>query len=237
MLLLFLGVALRGESRRHRLQVPNPVGEVPSQEGAHRPDQFVRQVVEVNTGADKHPQPNHHDQIQGDVEQVEHSPGQSRVAGGLHQGHGGHLLHDEEGGVGENEAVSRDVVAVPVETGPPARHFGHKLLLDDVLGDGVEARAGHVLDVEEGADADVPNGRGDSQRQQAAAEEVRATAEGGVAEEDEGREQQQGPPPRQLDHVPARGEHTSNTSVAAVLISVGVLFSIVVQFCETRFVL
>lgn len=160
--------------------------------------------MEVNTSAEKHAQPNHHDQIQGDVEQVEHRPGQSRVAGGLHQGHGRHLLHDQEGWVAKDEAVSRDVVAVPVEAGSPTRHFRCELPLGDVPSGGLETRAGHVLDVEEGANADIPNSCSNGHWQQPTAKKVNAFAEGGVAEQDEGREQQQRPPPWQLDHIPAR---------------------------------
>lgn len=168
--------------------------------------------MEVNTGADKHPQPKDHDEIQGNVEQVEPRPEQRGVAGGLHQSHGGRLLHDQQGGVAEDEAVSRDVKAVPVEAGSPTRRFRYELLHGDVTGRCLEARASHLLNVEEGAGADVPDGCGDGHRQQAAAEEVNAAAGGEVKEDDEGREQQQRPSPRQFDHVPAK-RHMSSTSV------------------------
>lgn len=37
-LLLLLGVALRRQTRRHGLQVPNPVGQIPRQEATRRPN-------------------------------------------------------------------------------------------------------------------------------------------------------------------------------------------------------
>lgn len=62
--------------------------------------------MEVNGGAGKHPHPNEHYQVQGNVQQVEDHPGQRGVAGCLQGGHRSHFLHDEESGVGQDEGVS-----------------------------------------------------------------------------------------------------------------------------------
>lgn len=164
--------------------------------------------MEVNRGAGKHPHPNDHDKIQGHVQQVEDHPGQCRETGGLQGGHRGRFLHDEESRVGQDEGVSRDVVAVPVEAGPPAAGFGCELLFDNVRGVGFKTRAGRVLDVEEGLGADVPDDCCHRQRQQTPAEEGHASVEGGVGEEEEGGQQQQRPPPGHFDKIPARGTFT-----------------------------
>lgn len=92
---------------------------------------------------------------------------------------------------------------MPVEAGPPAPGFGREFLVDDIHGVSFKARAGRVLDVEEGLGADVPKGCCHRQRQQPPAEEVHTSAEGGVGEEEEGRQQQQRPPPGHFHKVPA----------------------------------
>lgn len=163
----------------------------------------MRQVVEVNSGAGKHPDPDHQDEVQNNVEEVEDHPGQSRVARHLQGLHGRHLLHDQEGRIGQDEGMAGDVVAVPVEASLPADAFHGEFLLHHFHRVGFVARTRHVLDVEEGPGADVPNGRCHHQRQQPAAEEGRVSAERRVGQEDEGCEQQQGPTPGQFDEVPA----------------------------------
>ncbi len=145
--------------------------------------------MKVHRGAHKHPHPNDHDQIQGHVQQLEDHPGQCREAAFLQEGHWCRFLLDEESRVGQDEGVSRDVHAVPVKAGAPAAGFGYKLLLDHIHGVSFKTRAGHVLDVEEGLGADIPDGCCNHQRQQPPAENVHSPA-GGVGEDDEGRQQQ-----------------------------------------------
>lgn len=84
--------------------------------------------MEVNGGARKHPHPQDYDKIQCHIQQIENHPGQSRQAGRLQGSHGCGLLQDEESRVGQDEGVSRNVVADPVETSPPAAGFGGELL-------------------------------------------------------------------------------------------------------------
>lgn len=123
--------------------------------------------MEVNGGAGKHPHPRHHNQIQGHVQQVEEGPERRRHAGFPQEGHRGRLLHDEQGGVGQDERVSRDVAPLPVETGPPAGGFGSELAGSKDRSFAFKANARHVLDVEEGLRADVPDSRRHRQGQQA----------------------------------------------------------------------
>lgn len=54
----------------------------------------MREVMEVNGRAGKHPHPNNQNEVQGNVEGVENHPGQGGVAHRYHGPHGGHLLHD-----------------------------------------------------------------------------------------------------------------------------------------------
>ena len=164
--------------------------------------------MEVNRGAGKHPHPERHQHVQGHVEQLEDQPGQRGQSSCLHRGHGRHLLHDEECGVTQDEGVSRDVVAPPVEAGAPAGHFGGELRVHHLHGGGLKTGAGHVLDVEEGLGAHVPDGRRHRQGQEAPAQEGGAPAEGGVGEEDEGRQQEQRPAPRHFDKIPAGTNQT-----------------------------
>lgn len=200
-LFLFFWLAERGESRRQRAWIPNPICQIPPGEGAYGPEQLVRHVVEVNRGAGEHPHPNNHYEIQSHVQNVEHHPRQRRQTGCLQGGHRRRFLHDEEGGVGQDERVPRDVVAVPVVAGSPAGGFVSEAL-DELRSVECKTGAGYVLDVEEGLGADVPHGGGHHQRQQPPAEEGHAPVEGGVGEEEEGSQQQQGPTPGQLDKVP-----------------------------------
>lgn len=124
-----------------------------------------------------------------------------------------HLLHDKEGRIGQDEGVSRDVVAMPVEACLPAGDLGCELIHDNIHTVGFKARASQVLNVGEGLSADFPNGCCHHQRQQALSEEEHAPTEGGVGEKDEGRQQQQSPTPGQFDKVPS-GEmrHTHKDS-------------------------
>lgn len=161
--------------------------------------------MEVNRGARKHPHPDDHYQIQGHVQQAEHHPGECRETGCFQGRHRCRFLHDEEGRVGQDEGVSWDVVAAPVEAGPPAAGFGYELLVDNIQGVGFITRAGRVLDVEEGLGADIPDGCGHRQRQQPPAEEGHTPAEGGVGEEEEGGQQQQRPPPGHFDKIHIQG--------------------------------
>lgn len=142
--------------------------------------------MEINRGAGEHPHPNNHKKIQGHIQQVQDHPGKSRKAGGIQGGHWGSFLHDEEGRVGQDEGVSRDVIAVPVEASTPAGGFQCELLFDDFQGAAFVTRTGHILDVEEGLCADVPDSCCHHQRQQPPAEEGDTPAEGGVGQEEEG---------------------------------------------------
>lgn len=161
--------------------------------------------MEVHRGAGKHPHPNDHDQIQGHVQQAEDHPGKCREAGWLQRGHGGRLLHDEEGRVGQDEGVSRDVVAMPMEAGLPAGGFRNELWLNNFHRARFITQAGCILDVEEGLCADIPDDCGHYQREQPAAEEGHIPAEGGVGEEEEGSQQKQRPSPGNFDKIHIQG--------------------------------
>lgn len=145
---------------------------MPPQQAAYGPEQLLMHVMEVNGGAGKHPHPNDQYEVQGQVQQVEEHPGQSRETGSLQGRHVCRFLHDEESRVGQDEGVPRDVVAEPVEAGTPAAGFGGELLLDNIHGVGFKTRAGQVLDVEERLGAEVPDGGRHHQRQQPPAEKV-----------------------------------------------------------------
>lgn len=83
--------------------------------------------MEVNRGTCKHPHPQDYNKIQCHIQQIENHPGQRGQAGRLQGTHGCRLLYDEESRVGQDERVSRDVVADPVEASPPAAGFGGEL--------------------------------------------------------------------------------------------------------------
>lgn len=106
--------------------------------------------------------------------------------------------------------MARDVVAVPVETSLPAADFQRELFLGDVHRVSFITGASHILNVEEGCCAHVPNGCCHQQRQHPAAEEGHFSAEQGVGQQDEGREQQQRPAPGQFDEVAAKEETRSH---------------------------
>ena len=93
---------------------------------------------------------------------------------------------------------------MPVEAGPPAADFGRELFVDDVHGVSFITGAGHILNVEEGLSADVPDGCCHHQSQQPSAEERNTSVEGGVGEEEERCQQEQRPPPGHFDKIPAR---------------------------------
>lgn len=210
----FFRVALRGEAWGERLQIPNTICQIPCYQATYGAEQLVGRVMEVNRRAGEHPHPDDDDQIQSHVQQVEDHPGESGELGGPQGGHGRRFLHDEESGVGQDEGVSRYVVAVPEEAGPPAAGFGHELLVDDIQRVGFVTRTRGVLDVEEGLGEGVPHGCCHGERQQPAAEEGDAPAEGGVGEEEEGSQQEQRPSPRHFDKIPARGKgHISSIAV------------------------
>lgn len=93
---------------------------------------------------------------------------------------------------------------MPVEAGPPAADFGHELFVDDIHGVSFITGAGHILDVEEGLSAGVPDGCCHHQSQQPSAQEVNTSVEGGVGEEEEGCQQEQRPPPGHFDKIPGK---------------------------------
>lgn len=203
-LLLFFGLALRRESWWQRLQIPQPIRQVPAQQAAEGPQQLVWQVMEVNWSADEHPQPQNREHIQGHVQQTEDRLGQWRQSGCPQQDHRRRFLYDEEGRVGQDEGVSRDVVPTPEQTGPPAGHSARELVGNEQSAVFITGAA-DVLDVEEGLCADVPHSCGYHQRREPTAKEGHAPAEGRVGQEDEGRQQQQRPPPRHFDKISVEG--------------------------------
>lgn len=146
--------------------------------------------MKVNRGTGKHPHPHDNDQIEGHVEQVQNHPGQRRQTGGLHGRHGSCFLHDEKSRVAQDEGMSRDVVAIPVEAGTPAGDFGGELRLCNVCGRRFKTDTADVLDVEECLSEDVPNSCGHHQGQEPPAEEGHTPAEAGVGKEQEGCQQQ-----------------------------------------------
>lgn len=204
-LFLFFWLALRGESWWQRFWIPHPIRQIPHQQATCGPGQLLRGVVEVKRCAGKHPHPSEQYQIQQSKQQVEEKPGQRGLTGRLQEGHRCHFFQDEETGVGQDEGVSRDVVAVPAEAGPPAAYFGCEFLHGNIHGVRFKARAGHLLYVVERLCADVPVGCCHHQRQHPPAEERHTSVEGEVGEEKEGRQQHQRPAPRQLDKIPAGG--------------------------------
>lgn len=161
-------------------------------------------VVEVQRGGEKHHHPHHHDRIQGHVEEIERQPLPRSQAGGLQERHGRHFLHDEERRVRQDEGVTRDVVAVPVETGLFAAHFGGEALLKKLQSFSFITGAGHVLDVEESLGADVPDDCSHHQREKPPLDEGAAFVEGGVGEQDERSQEEEGPSPGDFDEIPAR---------------------------------
>lgn len=99
--------------------------------------------------------------------------------------------------------MARDVKAVPVETRLLAAGFEGEFFLENIHSFRFVARTGHILDVEEGRGANVPNGRCNHQSTNPASEEGNTSAEERVNQEEEGCEQQQGPTPGQLDEITA----------------------------------
>lgn len=142
--------------------------------------------MEINRGAREHPHPNDHDKIQGYIQQAQDLPGKSRQAGGIERAHWGNFLHDEEGGVRQNEGVSWDVIANPVESSPPADSFRCELLVINLYQAVFITRTGHILDVEEGLCAEVPDSCCHHQRKQPPGEKGDTPVEGGIGEEEEG---------------------------------------------------
>lgn len=115
--------------------------------------------------------------------------------------------------------MARDVKATPVETSLLAAGFEGELFLENVHSFSFVARTSHILDVEEGRDANVPNGGCHHQSTHPAAQEGHTPAEERVNQEEEGCEQQQRPTPGQFDEIPAGdktrspGKWSSFTSV------------------------
>lgn len=213
MLFPCLAVRPRREPGRQRLQVPQAVGSVPPQQATEHPQELIQRVVEVQGGAAEHPHPQDHQPVQSDVQQVQHQAREGGYTRRLQVGHGRRLLHDEERRVRQDEGVSGDVVAEPVEAGASAGGFGGELGLHrgGVQGERSEAGAGRILDVEEGLGEDVPDGGGDGERQQPPRQEGHVTVQGRVGQEHEGSEEQQRPAPRhfheiQVEDVPAAAE-------------------------------
>lgn len=99
--------------------------------------------------------------------------------------------------------MARDVKAVPVETSLLAAGFEGEFFLENIHSFSFVARTGHILDVEEGRGANVPNGCCNHQSTNPASEEGNTSAEERVNQEEEGCEQQQGPTPGQLDEITA----------------------------------
>lgn len=90
---------------------------------------------------------------------------------------------------------------MPVETSLSAADFECEFFLDDVHSVSFITQTSHILNVEEGRSADIPNSCCHHQRKHSAAEEGHFSTEQRVSQEDEGREQQQSPTPGQFDEV------------------------------------
>lgn len=93
---------------------------------------------------------------------------------------------------------------MPVETSLPAADFGCEFFLDSVHSVRFITGTSHILNVEEGRSADIPNNCCHHQRQHPTTEEGHFSTEQRVSQEDEGREQQQSPTPGQFDKVTAK---------------------------------
>lgn len=158
------------------------VREEPPSDAERGPEQLVHGVMEVDGGAGEHPHPENHYNVEGHVQQVEERP----LPRPPPRSHGRDLLGDDERRVSQDEGVSRDVMAVPAEAGPPAAALGGEVGLEGAVA--VGALAGPLLDAVEGLGAEVPDGRRRRQAHQ-------RRPPGGVGHEEEGGQQQQHPTP------------------------------------------
>lgn len=201
MLFLRFRVRLRREPGRQRLTIPKPIRPVPSQQSAERSQELIQRAVEIHGGTSEHPHPQEYQPVQRYVQEVQNRAWKGRNVRRFQVGHRRGLLHDEERGVRQDEGVSGDVVAEPVEAGASAGGFGGEFVFDVVQGEGPVAEAGGVLDVEEGLCEGVPDGGGDGESEHSARQEGHVPTEGGVGQEHEGSEEQQRPAPRDFDKI------------------------------------
>lgn len=105
--------------------------------------------------------------------------------------------------------MARDVKAIPVETSLLAAGFEGEFFLENIHSFSFIARTSHILDVDEGRGANIPNGCCNHQSTNPTAEEGRTSAEERVNQEEEGCEQQQGPTPGQFDEITAEDKKRS----------------------------
>lgn len=170
--------------------------------------------MEIQGSTEEHEHPDHGEGTQGNEQDVDHHTQLGAVVYGQRFQHS-HLLQDHHGTVGEQEAVPRDVEAVPDAAVPVALPLGGVepgrlagLALDGAL-------PGEVLHVHEELGAQVPHGRAHQQRAQAPQHQQRALgaavqelAPGQLVrgEGDEGQQQPQRPSPGHLHEVSARGK-------------------------------
>lgn len=170
--------------------------------------------MEIQGSTEEHEHPDHGEGTQRNEQDVDHHTQLGAVVYGQRFQHS-HLLQDHHGTVGEQEAVPRDVEAVPDAAVPVALPLGGVepgrlagLALDGAL-------PGEVLHVHEELGAQVPHGRAHQQRAQAPQHQQRALgaavqelAAGQLVrgEGNEGQQQPQRPSPGHLHEVSARGK-------------------------------
>lgn len=170
--------------------------------------------MEIQGSTEEHEHPDHGEGAQGNKQHIDHHTQLGAVVHGQRFQHS-HLLQDHHGTVREQEAVPRDVEAVPDAAVLVALPLGgvepgglSGFALDGAL-------PGEVLHVDKELGAQVPHGRAHQQRAQAPQHQQRALgaavpelAPGQLVrgEGDEGQQQPQRPSPGHLHEVSARGK-------------------------------
>lgn len=95
---------------------------------------------------------------------------------------------------------------MPVKTSLPAADFKCKFFLHNLHSVGFITQTSHILNVEEGCSADIPNSCCHHQRQHPPAKKGHFSTEQRVSQENEWREQQQSPTPGQFDEITAKNK-------------------------------
>lgn len=170
--------------------------------------------MEIQGSTEEHEHPDHSEETQGNKQDVDHRTQLGAVLYGQRFQHG-QLLQDHHGTVGEQEAVPRDVEAVPDAAVLVALALGG-VEPGGLAGFGLQgALPGEVLHQDEELGAQVPHGRAHQQRAQAPQRQQRALgaavqelAPGQLVagEGDEGQQQPQRPSPGHLHEVSAGGK-------------------------------
>lgn len=176
--------------------------------------------MEIQGSAEEHEHPDHGEQTQGNEQHVDHHMQLGFAVHGQRLQHS-HLLQDHHGTVGEQEAVPRDVEAIPDAAVLVALGFAG-VNPGGLAGLGPQgALPGEVLHVQEELRAQKPHGRAHQQRAQAP--QGQQSAPGPAVQEpaagqlvrgqgNEGQQQPQSPSPGQLHEVSARGEGKGDRS-------------------------